>query len=394
MDILYTLFPACITDQKGSLFYVTHSEHAIKRLNLKDGKAEYLDNPAEYVPLQWAGVDKLLLNNENLYLFEQDGKRLLEYSLTEKRGRCFDLNSDIFVCGSWAICAVYNQKIWAFPSYENKVIKVNLINGSIEDKEDLCSDINYNFNRRNELFLLHGNEIEIPYKLYSCGCRIGDEIWVFTERKQLVIKCNISRDEYEVLSIPDEIKGCIHAIWKKGIFYILSTEGNVYSWDFLNNRVQQLVDWGVKYPYYSKFVITDKNIWLIPFFGEDIYIVDLETKRKSKYSNYPEDFSYCCTEAERSKYFEYTEDDENYYFAMHCANYLLIIKKENGLGYWVKPTEPTLEKRAEYYIKNHGINFSESTWELKDWIRIPKNKININGRIEETGNQIWMTMRY
>lgn len=390
MSILETLFPACVADKEGFLYYVTHSEHAIKRLDLKNYKVEYLDNPEGYIPKQWAGVDKILLDNDNLYLFEQNGQKLLEYSLLKKSSRCFDLKCNIFSCGSWAICTIHNHVIWAFPSYANKVIKIDLINGKVEERT--FADIDYSFNQKDELFISCGKEIEISYKLFSCGCKIDNEIWLFTERKPFFLKYDLSKDIYEKSSLPVMIRSCVWALYRKYVLYILSAEGKLYCWDVFNNRAELLFDSGKRYPYYNRFIVTDTNIWLIPFFGEDIYVIDLKTKRKSKYSRYPKDFCYRI-EAERSKYFEYCEDKNNYYFAMHSANYLLIIEKDSGAGRWLKPIEPQLEERAAYYIRNYGMNFCEFMWDLKDWIRICTDKYNVYKNNKNIGKNIWKTIR-
>ncbi len=331
------------------------------------------------------------MDNDNLYLFEQNGERLLEYSLVNKSSRYFELKCNIFSCGNWTICAVYNHMIWAFPSYANKVIKIDLEKGKIEENEKLCPDINYNFNQEDEFLISYGKEIGFPYKLYSSGCRIDNEIWLFAERKHFILKYDLSKDIYEKYSFPVTIGSCVWALHRNGIFYILTIEGNIYSWDFLNNRVELLVETENRYPYYSKFVITDTNIWLIPLFGADIYLIDLKSKRKSIYTDYPKDFSYYI-DAARSKYSEYTEDEDNYYFAMHCANYLLIIEKKTGVGHWIKPIEPELSEKAAYYIKSRGIYFHEFFWDLKDWIRICAGKSKIYEISENIGNTIWTAM--
>ena len=91
MNHLKTLFPACVTDNKGNMYYVTHVEHAIKELDLKTRRTRYIGNPGSYIPREWSGVDKIVFHNEKLYLFEQSGKEVMEYSLLEKTSRFFDL---------------------------------------------------------------------------------------------------------------------------------------------------------------------------------------------------------------------------------------------------------------------------------------------------------------
>lgn len=65
MNHLKTLFPACAIGDDGMLYYVTHIEHAIKVLNLRNGKIRYVDIPEVYNPTEWQGVDHLFVNRNN-----------------------------------------------------------------------------------------------------------------------------------------------------------------------------------------------------------------------------------------------------------------------------------------------------------------------------------------
>lgn len=393
MGYLQTLFPTCTRDNKNGLYYVTHIDHSIKRLDVSSGKAEYIDNPEGYKPKEWKGVDKLFAQNDFLYLFEQGGKKLLQYNVLNGKSKCFELDYNMSACDNWAIITMYNDTMFAVPSFANRIIKFNS-NSDVESSMELCSNIGYKFDSE-KYFGTEGN-ITMPYKLYSCGCRIKRDIWLFTETNQCVIKYDLLKERLVQYLLPDQIRGCVHAVWNGELFYILDLYGRVYSWDYMNNKSEIIFDCKEPkpYPYFRKLVITSENIWIIPFAGKDIYIVSLEDGKETVFNSFPIDFHYS-EDSCRSKYFDYAEDMEKYYFAMHSANYMLVIGKNNGEGYWLKPVEPEAEECLSYYIKNYDRSFNENEWKLETWIKvyIAESVATRLGGILNTGKLIWNNIK-
>lgn len=363
-----TLFPASAIDKNSILYYVTHYEHIIKKLDLSTGEVEYIDSPKEFDLKFWDGIDKLFWCNDILYLFEQNGKRILKYSLLEKVSKCINLNCTTYLWDNWVSCSIYNNCIFAFQSFANQVVKIDFQANRVK-KQKIGLEISYNFEQENEIYTFENKKLNIPHKLYSCSYQIGNDIWLFTEKLQVVVKYNLITEKGIKCELPDEIKGCIHAVWYKKIFYILSIDGNVFSWNYLNNHVVCLFDskGEFQYPFFYKLAITDKNIWILPSLGKDIFVIDLENLKEKKYSAYPEDFCYIGGSS-RSKYYGYSEDIMNYYFAMHSANYLLIINKTDGKAKWIRPKEPDFNKQINYYQKKDRIQFEKAELGLKEFI--------------------------
>lgn len=397
MNYAKLLFPACIVDDADNLYYVTHEEHVIKKLDLRKGKTEYIDNPEGYIPTEWYGVDKLFFSDGKLYLFEQNGKRMLQYSLEEKISRCFDLNCNISNCNNLAACTIYDNTLFIFHSFANRVVKINLDSGKIVSKKELCPNIDYIFNREKDSYCVSGKKIDVFHKLYSCGCQVNNDMWLFTERKQMVLKYDLSTEKYVQYFLPQIIKGCVHAIWKNELFYILSVEGNVYSWDFFNNKVEILFDCRNEYVYpcFGMIAVTDETVWLLPCLGEHIYIINLKNKEKKRYSAYPEDFKYY-TDPNRSKFYGYDEDKRSYYYAMHSANYILVIEKRSGKETWLKPVEPDLNEKTEYYKNNYPIQqYDELEFGLEGYLMILAKKRFVSHKKEERGlgESVWHTLK-
>lgn len=386
----YFLFPTCVVE-KELLYSITHNNCIIEKMDLKNNKVICIDNPDGYNSKEWSGADNILLYNQKIYFFEQNGKRIMEYSVTDKKTRYFDLNLQAYLYFNYAYCTIWDNRIYIFPSFINEIIIVDLQTGKIMKKEKFCDDLYYIFNKE-KINCIPGTDLNFPYRLFSCGCQVKNTIWIFTEKSQKVIKFDLLTEKIEQYILPRMIKGCVHAVWKNKKFYLLSLEGFVYVWKYEKNEIEMLYDEkkNCQYPYFHRIAVTDKNIWLIPFFGDDIYIVDKMTKKYSFYNEYPKDFCYFGG-YERCRFYGYSEDKNNYYFAMHSANYLLIIDKLTGKEKWIKPINPTMQEMQKYYMKNYGSNFNEYEWKLKNYLKFSLSKKNIQDN-SSIGNLIWENM--
>ena len=193
--------------------------------------------------------------------------------------------------------------------------------------------------------------------------------------------------------LPESIEGCIHAIWKNGLFYILTIEGNIYTWDIKHSEIKVIFKYRGKMSYLnlSKIVVTDKNIWCLPAFGDDIVIISGE--KVNIYDSYPADFKY--HDNIRSRYYEYCEDRNNYYFAMHSANYILCINKDNGEERWFRPIEPEIEEKIRYHIKNISLNMEELEFGIKGLFMALKENLDYIHEDENNfiGKKLWSTLK-
>lgn len=393
------LFPACTVSRNGIMYYVTHIEHAIKELDLNNLKTRYIDNPEKYVSAESNGIDKIVIHNNNLYLFEQSGKWILEYSISNKTSRFFDLRysmHNMHNCDNWAICTVYKDILYVFPCYANNLIKIDLKKGILEIEKELYPDMDYEYMQEKGSIVSKGIEIDIPYKLYSCGCQFEDEVWIFTERKNIVLKYNLLTETRRLYLLPERIDGCTYAAWKEGLFYILSIDGNVYCWNPEGGETEILFDGKKRYPfpYFGKIAVTDISIWLMPCFGENILVIDRKNGKEKTYTRYPENFIYC-EEPYMSKYFGNFEDDKNYYFAMHCANYILIIEKESGKEKWIQPIEPDLNEKINYYLGCNLQKYEESDFGLKGFLLLLNQSrwISEHKKNKKVDDIIWNILR-
>lgn len=368
-DHLKTLFPACAVEKKSFLYYITHEEHALKRMNILSGKVEYIDNPKGYDPFKWMGADVILYKDEKLYLFEQNGRWMMEYSILNAKSKIYEINCSLNSCLNIAAVSIYNDSVYICPSFRNVMIIVDLKLGQVTETGSLCPNKRYVFAKESEIYMYGERNISVPHRLFSCGCRVETNMWIFLERESYAICYDLLLGKVKEYQLPTYIKGCVHAVWKDGKFYVLSVDGNVYLWHVLENKAELLWESGGNkfYPYFHKIAVTQKNIWVFPSLGNDIYIVDLKVQKGEKYDAYPKGFQYYIF-SEKSRYFEFCEDDEYYYFAMHCTNFVLIIDKASGEERWLKPIEPNIEQKLLYYVKNHRGDYTEGQDDLKKFL--------------------------
>lgn len=383
----YFLFPTCVVE-KELLYAITHNNCIIEKIDLKNNKVTCIDNPDGYNSNEWSGSDNILSYNQRIYFFEQNGKQIMEYSVLDKKTRFFDLNLQAYPIFNYAYSTIWINKIYIFPSFVNKIIIIDLQTGKIKKKENFCDNLHYIFNKE-KVNCISNMDLKFPYRLFSCGCQIESDIWIFTEKNQVAIKFDLLTEKIEQYILPQAIKGCVHAIWRNKRFYLLSLDGYIYVWNFKKNEIEILYNEkkNCQYPYFHRIAVTNKNIWLIPFFGNDIYIVDVKTKKYFCYNKYPKDFHYYGG-YERCRFYGYSEDEGNYYFAVHSANYLLIIDKMTGKGRWIKPVNPSIQEMQEYIIKNYGFCLNEYEWKLKNYLKFSFNKKNTQNNAS-IGSLIW-----
>jgi len=354
------------------------------QIDIEKGAIRYFDDPIGYHPKEWSGTDRIFWKESNMILLEQNGKRLLKYSLLKNECQYFDINCDDYICCNFAGAVLSNQDMYLFSRYRDSVLKIDLNTGYVKKKEKLCPDIEYEFNEK---------EV-IPHMLFSCGCQIENHMWLFTESKGIAVDYDIEKEQAERHILPKTIESCSWAEYRNGLFYILSKEGKFYEWSSEKDTEPQICDFGPErgYPYFGLMLITGKQLWMLPLLGEKICIVDLETEKHKEYSGYPEDFSYHAPES-WGKYISCCDDEKNYYLAMHSGNYILSINKKNGKERWIKPGEINEESKIDFILRNKRgkEEYEGDPYDIADFMRYLKMDYKIQEKItgKSTGKLIW-----
>ncbi len=377
-------FLSCTIFQ-DKLYFISEAEHILMRMDINSGKIECIDNPIMYhidecIYGKWKLADRMVSFDGKVYILEADGGQLIEYFVSENRQRCFDISCSAYGCSNNAAFTIYKNRAYIFPSFLNKIVIVNLNSGEITYKQNFCTDILYKFS----------NEGNIPPKLFSCGSRIGNCEWIFLQYGKEVLEYDLEAEVIRRHKIPGVINGCVHAEWKENLFYILDLDGRLFSWDVKTGNIEQWLLEKKAYPEYREMVVTDKKIWILPDFGEDILLIDKKTKKMQKYSNYPSDFSYDAPQ-EYSKYYVHCEDEGYYYFSMHSGNYIFSVEKKSGRERWIRPYFEEKEEIFKYYCKNNiCIEENKCGFFLPDYV----NYTNWHNRLSNkwgcyAGQKIW-----
>ncbi len=329
---------------------------------------------------------------DDIFALELNGKRIMKYNINEKRCQYFDINCNKKSWENYAGYATYEKYLYIFPRYQNKIIKINLESGKIQIVPKIYSDINFYKEYKHPKA-----EKELEY--FSCGCQCQNIMWLFQRQGNIVGAYDLKYNIYQEYRIPITFNDCVHAMCYKDMLYILSSEGRIYCWNHMIRTIEEIVDCSCsnivnQSNIFSRIAITDESIFLLPSLENDIFYMDLKTKKLKKYVSYPVDFRYYEVEG-WSKYYGFCEDNKYYYFAMRSTNYLLVINKNTGRVKWIKPIFSSHKKYKKLYIKYNKNLLSELDCSIKDILfflddNSMKNKKESNINI---GYQIWKNMK-
>ncbi len=328
--------------------------------------------------------DIMLSDGDDIYALELAGNRLLHYHIAERKCEYFDIECHRKSWGNFAAFAKYRNELYIFPTHSDEAVRLSFKLGKIEIKRNVKL-INPGYK---ELFMLDKNK-----ECFSCGCALDNIMWLFQKQGNLAVAYDMKYNTWKNYELAISIKDCVHTAAYRGKIYILSSEGKVYVLNPLNVGVEEITDCsngGTDINMFSRLAVTDKKIYLLPFLGQDIFSVDLNTKKVKKYELYPEGYGYYLPEG-WTKFYGYCEDEDHYYYAMRSMNFMLVINKRSGKERWIKFKVPRNRDYNSSYLKyNKGI-ISEAVYGiagLLDFLDCSVMDIGKKG-FEETGMDIW-----
>ena len=261
-------------------------------------------------------------------------------------------------------------------------------------KIDLETDvIKHDFKLYQELEKLYKyGKSEEDFFYFWCGLTSEDKVWLFQRDKREVFEFDLEKESWQRHILPLKVDFCVNVKKEGNTFYILSSEGKVFTWEIEKNEMRLLTDCGNggNGSAFSRIVITNKNIVLLPALTDDIYQIDKKTGEKSVYQDYPKQFAYCSPET-WAKYSGYCEDTKNYYFAMRSSRFILCINKENGELKWMVTNPPS---NGEYFRTHYKVGelIDEREWSLIEVLDYIENG-NVYSKKCDIGKQIWNQMR-
>lgn len=370
------LFSAC-SMKNNELFSITNIEQIPIKINLKNKAITFID---KFDKNGLINSEDMIVDIHSIYLLELNGHRMMKYCLDGKRCQYYEINCHVKDWGNFAAYALYKRNIYIFPKYTTGIVKVNL------DKEEVV--VNYKYYSD---ILNNNSMVEDEESYFEYGFQENNILWVFQKNGNPVVAYDMERDTWNVYVLPIKIEYCVHVVLKQDVFYILSLEGKIYSWNIKDNSMKLVVDCSLITEgenSFGRIAVTDKLIFLLPALSDTIYRFNIQTKEIDIFNDYPDTFQYIEPEG-WSKYKGYCEDKENYYFAMRSSVYILCINKENGEVKWISPKISS----ADYfnmYAKYMSEVLCEDTWDLKNLIYSSTDLYTENGNNKIiNGEKIW-----
>lgn len=382
-----SLFLEC-ANIDGKLYSFTIFKKIPITIDKNSGEINCLENLKDYD--QTFITYKMMSIKNSIFALELNGKRIMKYDINKKICQYFNINCNDREWENYAGCATYEKYLYIFPRYQNKIVKINIESGSIQIVSKIYSDINfykkYQYSKK-----------ELEY--FSCGCQRENIMWLFQRQGNIIGLYNLKYNTYQEYRISITINDCVHAMWHKDILYLLSSEGRIYCWNQIDGTIERIADCAcsnsdMPINTFSRIVVTDESIVLLPSLGKDIFYVNLETKKIEKYLSYPIEFRYYEVEG-WSKYYGLCEDENYYYFAMRSTNYILTVDKQSGTIQWIKPIFPSYKKYKEVY-KNYSNNlFSELNCSIEDMFFLLNNNSIENKKKNSIyiGYKIWKKIK-
>lgn len=317
----------------GKIFFI-NCRNLPMSLDIQEGTAEIVSGIKGYSKvLELDIMEKVVQANGKIYAFEAKSENMVIYDPGENCCQCKELN---FRQNEWANAlsiTPYEDDIYIFPRYRDFILKIDTKTDQVIKIDNLAyarmdKNVSAGVNGGHVYFFLRNGDKVTEYDLCAGQCR-----------------------EY---SLPHKLGNLVCVQYFDGLFFLLSMDGGLSTWDAENNVLETLVDpfiKGEKSNFFSLCTVTEKNIWLLPDLGEDIYVYCRESKKLEKYDRYPEGFAYLMTDG-WGKYISAREYRGIYYHDMHSANCILCIDKNSGEEKWIKPFIPGRMEECQYYIEN------------------------------------------
>lgn len=347
----YFLTTNCtIIDNK--LFCVEAYGGALVMIEPTSGKSDCYEIMDGFIPRKILLIDFMDAFKGKVYALDSTGRNLVIFDLSKHYCDYVPLNCAYEPKINFVAFERYESDYYIFPKYGNQILKYNI-------EKNIVTPISKYFDCVDEV---------------QCACRIENNIWVLPKSTGNIYCYRLPDMDVKVYRLGMMLRNCVHACFWNGYIYILEEFGVIYRWDIKKKLLQittVLESDNDEKKSMSRVVCAGNKIILLPAYGYDIKILDLETKQIEVYKDYPGDLIYYKTNW--LKYYGYCEDKEYYYFAMCAGNYTLMIKKQSGELIWMKPVMSMLGEKVVRLLRSCGENvFYEGSLDITDLLNISK----------------------
>lgn len=167
---------------------------------------------------------------------------------------------------------------------------------------------------------------------FEWTCVKDEYIWLFSGKQGLCAQFDLKKGYIRFAGNIPKIGNVVYAFATKENMFLLS-ENTVY--EFKEGEITRF--FSAEAPFeLGRMCVTEKNIWLLPGKGREIYMYSLDSRKIYTYTDYPDDLEYVENQM-AGQYSGCCEDDKYIYWMMWTNNYFLKISKKTGEGTWIKP---------------------------------------------------------
>lgn len=370
------LFSACVLLNED-IYSVTNIDTLPVKVNLHTGEMSYIVCGHEK---EFVNSEDIISHGNEMLLLEQNGHRMMRFNIKNNSYQYYNISCHKKEWGNYAAYAKYKNYIYIFPKYMNHIIKIDLETDLIETDLYLYMEVEN---------LYKETEAEENFVYFGYGLQSNNIVWLFQNDRKEVYAYDLDAEDWKKYNLPLDVSDCVHVVIKDNIFYILSSEGKLYTWNIKKDDMQMIADIevGSRNNTFSRIAVTDKKIFMLPAMENDIYWIDIINGTKGLYNDYPCHFEYCAPYT-WAKYSGYCEDQDYYYFAMRSSMFILCINKNNSALEWLKVSVPSDRENFRMHYKDENL-FYENQWSLKEVLEYVENKVIINKRHDNVGNRIW-----
>lgn len=369
-------FNSCILNE-NKLWFVS-LEGYFMNIDVDTKKASYIKlknlNSWKNHPV----IDNMFVYETSIYWVDQFGKNIYEYDTKQNEYYCYQLPLvEMIEWQCFAGVYLYSGKLFLFPRGDLFRIEFDLEKKKYMTYqwERLCVD--YSISHEDSLQLW-------------CSIQYNNWVYLFEKSRNRAIRMNFENFKYEYIDIPYELSNIQHIVLSNNVFYILSTNGNLYTWDGSSEHVSKIYNCHDVDLSFSRIAVTENKVFLLPGLSKKILVVNLQNYGIMEHDEYPEDFEY--QEREWSKYFGFAEDQQNIWFANRTANYILHISKCTESIEWIRIIPPEAQEKWNVYMETEKMILTENEKELALFIELECGKKKKEQNRKRWGEYIWNTI--
>lgn len=355
------LFSSCVLIE-GNIYAVTNIGGFPIRISLTDGRMECID---ELVKNDLLNTVDIIVDDNEIYVLEQDGNRMMRINTENEDCRYYNISCQKNPWGNYAAYAKYENYIYIFPKCIDHIVKVNLETDSITQESGLYTEVREQYKDMARME---------DFEYFSYGKMFEGTMWLFRKGEREVFAYDMRTENWRSYCMPLKVDHCVDVKKEGTLFYILSSEGKIYTWNAEKDEMRLWADCSneIDNSTFVRLVLTNKRIVVLPSRANDIYLISKENGEKTVYRDYPEGFEYCSSDV-WAKYWDCCEDENNYYFAMRSSMFILCINKEEGELKWIEMILPPDEKILGRYVEQEKV-LTETEWSLIGFLNYLKAK--------------------